>query len=381
MSAPHLCMVALNSYAVLSGRSDVREVGGAEVQQVMIARALVRAGARVTFVCMDFGQAAEESIDGIRVVRSFAPRAGLRGLRFFHPRWTGLRSALGRADAPIYYQRCAGMATGLVAHWCAQAQRGFIYAGASDLDFHSGPPNVRLARDRWLFRRGLRAADAVVVQNPRQQVALYETYGRDGVLIPSCYAPPSTLAAPGGGDEVLWVGMIRRVKRPDRFLALARALPQWRFRMIGGALGDSGPALAYYREIEAQARVLPNVSFMGFLPFAEAERWFDHAAVLVNTSEHEGFPNTFLQAWSRGVPTLATFDTGSRLDGEPPYRLAADDAELQQRLREMLERPALRQEQGQRAQRYFELRHSPAAVARGYLELMERILRARGGPQ
>ena len=388
--APHLCMVALTAYPVLAGRRDLRELGGAQVQQVMTARALVQAGARVSFVCMDYGQAEEEVIDGIRVVRSFAPEAGWRGVRFFHPRWSGLRAALRRADAPVYYQRCAGMATGLVAHWCGQTGRRFIYAGASDLDFQPGPPNVRGRRDRWLFTRGLRAADAVVVQNPRQLAALRALHGREGVLIPSCYFAPAPAAAQppsavgngstvvAEGAEVLWVGMIRRVKRPDRFLALARALPHLRFRMIGGLMGDSDEVLAYYRDIEAAARSLPNLTFMGFVPFADVEPWFDRAAVLVNTSDHEGFPNTFLQVWARGVPSLALFDTGSRLDGAAPYALAADDGDLLDQLRTLMDSPTRRRALGRLGRRFYDEQHAPAVTARRYLELLDKLARDDG---
>jgi glycosyltransferase involved in cell wall biosynthesis len=49
-----------------------------------------------------------------------------------------------------------------------------------------------------------------------------------------------------------------------------------------------------------------NVEWLGPVPFEETLSWFDRAATLVNTSPegHEGFPNTFIQAWLRGVPVL-----------------------------------------------------------------------------
>jgi glycosyltransferase involved in cell wall biosynthesis len=66
-----------------------------------------------------------------------------------------------------------------------------------------------------------------------------------------------------------------------------------------------GHADAAHRE-RVVAGLPGNVDWLGPIPFEETLAWFDRAAALVNTSPpgHEGFPNTFIQAWLRGVPVL-----------------------------------------------------------------------------
>ncbi len=96
----------------------VKSAGGAQVQQTLLAKALVRRGFRVSMICFDYGQPDRAVVDGVTVFKCHAPIQGLPVIRFFHPRLTGLWSALRRVDADIYYQRAAGAATGVTGSLC-----------------------------------------------------------------------------------------------------------------------------------------------------------------------------------------------------------------------------------------------------------------------
>jgi glycosyltransferase involved in cell wall biosynthesis len=50
---------------------------------------------------------------------------------------------------------------------------------------------------------------------------------------------------------------------------------------------------------------LPNVQFAGFLERKQILSFLANAKFLLNTSHHEGFSNTFLEAWSVGTPVLS----------------------------------------------------------------------------
>src|SRR5260221_1608868 len=105
--------------------------------------------------------------------------------------------------------------------------------------------------------------------------------------------------------DVLWVSNIRREKRPDRILELAQRLPEARIHMVGGSLPDEE---SLFRDVKQAAAARSNVSFHGRLSYWGANRLYGRAKLLVNTSDVEGFPNSYLQAWIRGVPVVTLID-------------------------------------------------------------------------
>ena len=74
---PSVCFVALNAYDRLSGRKDVAHIGGAERQQVLLARELAARGYRVSFMAPDHGQGEGIQHEGIKIYRAYVPSAGL----------------------------------------------------------------------------------------------------------------------------------------------------------------------------------------------------------------------------------------------------------------------------------------------------------------
>jgi len=161
----HVCFLAPTTWPVLAADPDIPVVGGAEVQQSMIAPALARRGFRVSMICFDYGQPDKVEVDGVTVYKMHKPDEGIPVVRFLHPRLTSLWSALARVDADVYYQRTAAAWTGFLAAFCAKHGRRAIYAGASDVDFLPGEQDIRFARDRWIYEWGLKRMDAIVVQN------------------------------------------------------------------------------------------------------------------------------------------------------------------------------------------------------------------------
>ncbi len=304
----HICFVAPHAWPVLSGDPAIAEVGGAEVQQSILARIFARQGYRVSMICLDYGQPHKSVVQGVTVHKAFRPEAGVPVLRFLHPRLMSMWRAMREVDADIYYSRSVSPWVGIVADFCRRHGRRSIYAGASDVDFAADlRGTLRYARDRWLYRRGLARVDAIIAQNELQRASCLATYARAAPVIPSCYEPPARRGGAAGG-YVLWVATLRAGKRPELLLELAKRLPHRRFVMVGGPERGEGEL---YERIRRQASSIPNLEFTGFLPLAQVEERFDGARVLVNTSAYEGMPNTFLQAWARGIPTVGSVSVGT----------------------------------------------------------------------
>jgi len=364
----HVCFVAPYAWPVLSRDPAIKVVGGAEVQQAILARLLARSGYRVSMICCDYGQRDRALVDGVVVYKAFKPEEGLPLVRFVHPRLTSMWQAMRAADADVYYQRSSAVWTGVVSAFCRWHGRGSIYAGASDRDFVLGEEQIRFARDRWIYRRGLATVDAIVAQNKVQIETCRKHHGREAVLIQSCYELPKTSRS-GKKDLVLWVGTIHDQKRPELLLEMAARLPQRRFVMIGGP-SPKGERFrpGYYESIRDRAAQLPNVEFTGFLPLAQVEPWFDRARVLVCTSLFEGMPNVFLQAWARGVPVVSSVDVGV-----PMNRVFGDVDEAVLQIEKLFEDQDDWQEASTRAREYFDATHAPEQVLRQYGELIQKV--------
>ena len=364
----HVCFVSMTVYPVLHGDTQLQGVGGAELQQLQIARLLLRMGHQVSFVTLDHGQPDGEMLQGCRVYKAYRPHAGLPGLRFLHPRWSGIWRALLRANADIYYTRAAGFVPGMLALLRRRRPLRYVYAAASDSDFTPDKVMIQFARDRWLFRYGLRRADAVIVQTAVQRDLLKTNYGRDAVLIPNFLdAAPIQLSA-ADRTQILWVGKIREIKRPLMFVELARRLPELSFTMIGPNFKDE---IALYQAVEAAAKTVPNLQVLGFQPLPEVEKHFDCARVLVSTSEMEGFPNVFLQAMRRGIPIVSFVDPDGIISANSDLGTIVDsEAGLESAVRELGQPPL---SPAAPIQDYFSRRFGPDSMVDRYRSLLEQL--------
>lgn len=273
--------------------------GGAETQVLLLAKALATRGTRATLIAYPATGSLPDSVDGVKVIER-PPSKG-------HQRVVGklretfrVRRALLSADPAVVVCRTAGVYLGIVALTAKLLlRRRFVYSAASLLDFDFDRRRFG-TKGVLVYRLGFRLADALVVQTEEQAERCRETVGRTPLVIRSIaeYVPERRQQP----DVFVWIGRIYPNKQPLVYSQLANAVPDARFQMVAVPSPGSDDLLA---RIGEEAATTPNLEIFGPMSPAAIADLVDRAVAVVSTSEFEGMPNVFLEAWARGVPVIA----------------------------------------------------------------------------
>jgi glycosyltransferase involved in cell wall biosynthesis len=178
---------------------------------------------------------------------------------------------------------------------------------------------------------------------------------------------------------ILYLGRLKRYKRVDLPI---RALASLRndgvaARLIIAGTGDHARSLRSLCDDLGLDR--EAVEFRGFVSEEEKVELFRRAWLHVLTSPKEGWGITNLEAAACGTPTVASDSPGLRdsvLDGETGFLVPHGDVTaLAERIRRVLQDPALRDELGRRA-RHFATRFTWDRAAEGTESFLLRAARA-----
>jgi glycosyltransferase involved in cell wall biosynthesis len=102
--------------------------------------------------------------------------------------------------------------------------------------------------------------------------------------------------------KIIWIGNARKIKKLEVFINLAKNYVKEAHKfIIIGKLEDS----KYGKSLKAMIDSTENISYLGEKTNDFINSYLKHCFVLINTSESEGFSNTFIQAWLQGIPVIS----------------------------------------------------------------------------
>jgi glycosyltransferase involved in cell wall biosynthesis len=144
-------------------------------------------------------------------------------------------------------------------------------------------------------------------------------------------------------------------------------------------VGDANRPTEYAERVKYAAERLKNVNMVGRVPHNEIGAYFLNADVLCCTSEYEGFPNVFLEAWSIGTPVITTCDPDGLVDSLQLGLYVESQQHFAAAIRKLSEQPALGKEMGSHARRYFVKRHSFPKAMTQFDRYFKHVLRQHYG--
>lgn len=360
-----ICYIAPKTYPVFN--PNVGDYfGGANVDLYYLATEMAKDKRfESSFVVADYSQPDGEVIEGVKLFKA---------LDFSKGAFSGLVRtwrALKRADADIYVMKCASAGVLLVAMFCKVHRRVFVYRLASLLESDGTYIRQNPVVGR-LFTWSLRQAAIVFAQNAIDAENLTRTMDMSSRVIPNGHPLPPMQQH--RRDAILWVGRDAPIKKPERFLELAKTVPNERFIIVCQTLNND----RYYTNLITEAGKIPNLQFIRHVPFNQIDAYFQRAKVFVNTSDAEGFPNTFIQACKCGTAILSfAVNPDGFLDAHACGLCCnGDSRRLTYNLKVMLENDKY-MELGANARRYVEEHHDITKVAAEYKSIFAWLVRDR----
>ena len=346
--------------------------GGAEVQMVQLARALGESGLRVAHVVFPVSDPLRGPSDPVLVQRAL-PHRGIGPLGSLAEPFR-VWGAMLRARAKIYLFRGSGRHVVAAALFCRVMRRKLVFSGSNDFDFAEERPGysrTSIALYRWAVAR----ANAIVAQSRQQLEQARRSFPKVKriAMIPSFAEPTEPVGE--SPEAYLWVGRLVDYKRPLSYVELARALPEIPFRMV--YVRKTAPASEELeRSVIAAAEEVPNLELLPSRPRRDLMSLVERAVAVVGTSEFEGMPNVFLEAWARGVPVISlSFDPDGIVAQRELGICAQGSWERFVKAAERLwEDEQLRVRLAGNARAYLRSIHYPAVVAGQWLELIGDLL-------
>jgi len=120
---------------------------------------------------------------------------------------------------------------------------------------------------------------------------------------------PPAPAAKTGRPVILFIGRLLPVKRPWVYFEIAKRLPDYEFLVVGEM-----DKRRHLEPIVEEAKSIPNLSLLGKRTGSDLHEALDRAWLLVNTSIHEGMPQSILETLAFSVPVVSSLDYAGTID-------------------------------------------------------------------
>ncbi|RLD50500.1 MAG: hypothetical protein DRI94_08460 [Bacteroidetes bacterium] len=293
-----VCFFSPASYPFFFPNSKVAH-GGAELQMYLLAKALSEeAEFKISFLIGNYGQNKVIIQDKISLVKTIRLEKKENGFsKFFKA--VKLFFQLIKLKSDVIIATNANALVGIITFYSKLSGNKFIYRSSSLIDVN-GEYIKNNGLSGKIYKYGLEKAGQVITQNQNHKKLLKENYNIDAKVIKNIF--PVKEYKYTKKEFILWISRYHKIKNPELFLQIAENSPNKQFVMI---CPFTKSEKENWEKLYQKANKIPNLKFIEKVPFAEIQEYFNKALLFVNTSDFEGFPNTFLQAAQGKTPIVS----------------------------------------------------------------------------
>lgn len=283
-----------DSEAIFNSCSS-RTFGGATVQMYLFAKELgSNSKFNVFSLICDYNEINFSDSEHFNFVKSHKENDN------FFIKVIKIHRAISKIKPDVIIQHGLSNASCLMALYCRLRGIKFVYMFAHDLEVSKKFQSS--GKKCYLFPLLIKNSHLLVVQNKLQYNSLLKNYNSYKLKIHLIYnGLPLKKRETIKKDVILWVARSDEWKNPELFIKIASMHPGNKFMMICPNSGDDH----YYDQIIKQALCIDNLEFLKFVPFNEIDKYFEKAILFINTSDYEGYPQTFIQATMNSVPVFS----------------------------------------------------------------------------
>jgi glycosyltransferase involved in cell wall biosynthesis len=367
-----VCIAMYRAYPLFD--SSISETtGGSEVELFKLANYIARFdNIQVDFIVGDYGQKDIEIVNNIRLIKvKYMNLDKYRKLIHKILRYLNLFRILIKQQSQIYITKTASELLG----WLVLFQKllkgkkvVFRLGSDKDTDLEFWKNNKKLYT---LYKFGLKRCDKVYVQSSNQKEFLETRYGIESHLVKNVFDITNN-SIEVKKEYVLWVSRCEPLKRPGLFIDLARRVPDERFLIImpharkGDSVLDEQIDIMI-AEVKKAAAKLKNLEYIESVPFSEIQTYYNTAKLFVNTSEYEGFPNSFIQSCIGKTGILSyRVNPDEFLTRYGAGYLCDDDPEKAANYIKMLN-PEIIKDTGEKAYSYVVANHDVEEIGKTYI--------------
>jgi hypothetical protein len=295
METKKICYISLTGYNYFNQDSNYTAFGGAELQTYLLAKEVAKNKLYKVSVLVsdDDNKKNYEYYNNIRILK-------IKKTKNYFSQLINFYNTLKKERPNFIYKRGIGKTLFIcIIYRLLNPKTKVIYHIASTLDI-----NGQRFKGFWgkLLYFSFKLSDILIVQTNDQLNILNKKdrkkVPKSGILRNIYNYNKEEFNKKG--EFILWVSRCVDIKRPELFLDLADSFPGEKFVMICPKFD-----LKLWNKIKNKSLNYKNLNFIESIAYDKINEFYKKAKVFINTSTHEGYPNTFLQAADSKTPILS----------------------------------------------------------------------------